>query len=97
MKFYRIIFFIKLTALAFLFLSIFHVPAVKAVDVSGFITENKEWSGDIHVTGDVVVDNGVTLTILAGTTVRFNAGNKTVHLMPWPQDVGENCWLLDKG
>ncbi len=34
---------------------------------------DETWSGDVFVTGDVTVPNGVTLTILPGTTVTFAA------------------------
>lgn len=40
-----------------------------AVDKSGHIRNDETWSGVVHVTGDVHVDDGVTLTIEAGTHV----------------------------
>ncbi len=41
---------------------------------SGHITSDTIWSGTIYVTGDVTVDNGVKLTVLPGTIVKFNSG-----------------------
>jgi len=43
--------------------------------ISGAITENTMWSGDITVSGDVIVNSGVTLTVLPGTTVTFSDGD----------------------
>ena len=40
---------------------------------SGTLPGNETWSGTVDVTGDVRVPAGVTLTIAAGTTVRFSA------------------------
>lgn len=41
---------------------------------SGNISSNERWKGTILVTGDVNVQSGATLTIEAGTTVKFVAG-----------------------
>jgi len=38
---------------------------------SGPLTADRTWSGEITLTGDVIVPSGVTLTIEPGTTVRF--------------------------
>lgn len=42
--------------------------------VSGRISANTTWMDTVHVTGDVTVDAGVTLTVKAGTTVDFSLG-----------------------
>ena len=42
----------------------------KFVVKSGVINEDEVWSGKIHVTGDIDVIEGVTLTILPGTIVK---------------------------
>ncbi len=42
---------------------------------SGPIVADTTWSGDVSVTGDVVVEPGAVLTILPGTTVLFTAGS----------------------
>ena len=41
---------------------------------SGVINTDETWSGEVLVTGDVVVASGVTLTILPGSTIRFLPG-----------------------
>lgn len=40
-------------------------------DISGTISENTLWNGDISVDGDVTVNSGVTLTIVPDTEVTF--------------------------
>ncbi len=42
----------------------------KFVVKSGVINEDEVWSGKIHVTGDIDVIEGVTLTILPGTIIK---------------------------
>jgi len=41
------------------------------IEEKGRIKEDKVWSGTVHVVGDVVVEEGVTLTIEPGTRVLF--------------------------
>ncbi len=41
------------------------------VEKSGELTENEIWSGRVHITGTVIVPEGVTLTIRSGTIVGF--------------------------
>lgn len=52
------------------------IPA--SVDVAGTITSNTVWGPDLakvyRITGDVTVPAGVTLTLLPGTLVKFQAG-----------------------
>jgi len=38
---------------------------------AGSITSNETWSGDIFITGNITVDNASTLTIQAGSVIRF--------------------------
>ena len=49
------------------------------VTKSGHITKDETWSGVVHITGDVFVDSGVTLTILPGTRVLFAAHSDDQH------------------
>ena len=42
---------------------------------SGVLGGDETWSGEVDITGDVTVPAGVTLTLEAGTTVRFLALN----------------------
>ena len=46
-----------------------------AAEVSGIISSDTTWSGDIHLTGSVKVTNGATLTVSPGTTVTVKNGN----------------------
>ncbi|MBC8175343.1 MAG: T9SS type A sorting domain-containing protein [Candidatus Marinimicrobia bacterium] len=42
--------------------------------MSGHITANTTWEDDILITGDVIIDGGITLTILSGVTLNFSEG-----------------------
>jgi len=42
---------------------------------TGRITQDEVWSGTIHITGDIWVDDDATLTIMSGTTVLVSAGS----------------------
>jgi hypothetical protein len=53
----------------------------QAESVAGSITSNINWSGHVNVTGDVYIEDGVKLTVLAGTTVEFR-GNYGIYLAP---------------
>lgn len=66
-------------------------------NISGRINEDQIWSGNIHVTGDIWVRGGVTLTILPGTTVKVAAfsddqhgGKDQPHDPPFPNDPDRN-------
>jgi len=48
---------------------------------SGHITTDKTWSGNINITGDLIIDNGIKLTILYGSTVK----------------LGTNCAIIVNG
>ena len=45
--------------------------SLEIIEKSGELTENEVWDGRIYVTGNVVVPEGVTLTIRSGTIVGF--------------------------
>ena len=50
---------------------------VYATDVSGTISSNTTWSlanSPYVVTGNILVNSGVTLTIEAGVTIKFDSG-----------------------
>ena len=57
-----------------LFLDNFHVSTAPT-PWSGELVGDSGWSGTLHVDGDVIVPDGVTLTVMAGTEVRFAAGS----------------------
>lgn len=46
---------------------------------SGRMAENEIWRGDVLLTGDVEIPQGVTLTIEPGTTIRFTAQSDDQH------------------
>ncbi len=50
------------------------MPTPRQITKSGSITRDETWSGIIHVTGDIWVDDDATLTIMPGTTVLMAAG-----------------------
>ena len=57
-----------------LFLDNFHV-STGPTPWSGKLEGDSEWSGTLHVDGDVTVLDGETLTVTEGTQVRFAAGS----------------------
>lgn len=74
------------------------------MEVSGVIKQNTTWSGEIHVIGDVVVKQNVTLTISPGTIVKFSTDVNTFSLWtylfpgePEPDDWGTSVWLCVMG
>lgn len=55
----------------------------------GYIISDEIWSGEIRVTGDIIVPKGVTLTIKPGTTVLVDANSDKENLMTlsfWKKD-----------
>ncbi len=50
----------------------------------GYITSNEVWSGEIHVTGDIIVPKGIKLTIKPGTTILISANSDKENLMTVP-------------
>ena len=44
---------------------------ISAIEKAGIITQDETWSGEILITEDIIVPEGVTLTIEAGTIVKF--------------------------
>ena len=53
----------------------------------GRITWDETWRGEIHIIGDVIVEEGATLTIEPGTVVRIGANQDVENLMDWPFDL----------
>jgi hypothetical protein len=44
--------------------------------VSGHITASTAWSGSVHVVGNVIIDAGVVVTVMPGTTVDVEGNNQ---------------------
>jgi len=65
---------------------------------SGTLVCNEIWNGRIHITGDVVVPEGVTLSIKAGTEITFASESDYDADLPVAADLGINkCNLIIKG
>jgi hypothetical protein len=47
--------------------------------ISGNITSDQTWSGNVTIAGNTVIDAGVTVTVAAGTTIEGKAG-ASVHV-----------------
>ena len=43
-----------------------------SITTSGVLSQDEVWSGQVHVTGDVVIPEGITLTVRAGTFITFS-------------------------
>ncbi|MBS3166247.1 right-handed parallel beta-helix repeat-containing protein [Candidatus Woesearchaeota archaeon] len=66
---------------------------ISSTSISGTIDKNQIWSGNISVTGDITVEEDITLTILPGTIVTVTAfsddqqeGKDHPHDPPFPKD-----------
>jgi parallel beta-helix repeat protein len=53
----------------------------------GYIRADEIWQGEMHITGDIIVDQGVTLTIQPGTTVYVAANRDEENLLEDPFDL----------
>ncbi len=53
----------------------------------GYIHTDEIWQGEVHITGDIIVDQGVTLTIQPGTTIYVSANQDVENLMDDPFDL----------
>ncbi len=70
-----------------------------SITTSGVLFQDEVWSGQVHVTGDVVIPEGITLTVRAGTTITFmpNSSDNDVKI-PVLDILGINeCNLIVKG
>ena len=53
----------------------------------GQIQWDETWQGEIHITGDIIVEEGFTLTIESGTRVMITANQDVENLFDWPFDM----------
>lgn len=80
------------------------------VERSGIIEKDERWSGEITVTGDIVIPEHVRVTVAAGTVIRFNAPSAwnsdeiagtlaALNREPWiPEKFdAKRCFILVKG
>jgi len=66
---------------------------------SGILVQDEVWSGNIRLTGDVVIPEGITLTILAGTAISFAPSHSDYDAkLSLPADLGGGkCNLVVQG
>lgn len=66
---------------------------------SGILVQDEIWSGNIRLTGDVVIPEGITLTILAGTAISFAPSHSDYDAkLSLPADLGGGkCNLVVQG
>lgn len=50
----------------------FAIQPVLAITTSGTLTQDEIWTGKVLITGDVVIPEGITLTVLPGTFITFS-------------------------
>jgi len=66
---------------------------------SGILIQDEVWSGNIHLTGDVVIPEGITLVILGGTAISFTPNQSDYDAeLPLLADLGRGkCNLVVQG
>jgi len=76
-------------------------PALTKITTSGHITSDETWSGTVHITGEIFIDEGIKVTILPGTTVLFAAHKDdqqfgaSVNLDEWIESVNDPTGSLE--
>lgn len=51
------------------------VVSGETTTTSGILIQDEIWSGNVYLTGDVVIPKGITLVMLAGTVVNFTSNH----------------------
>ena len=69
------------------------------ITTSGVLTYNETWSDTVHITGDVVIPEGITLVIQPGTIITFTPDSSDNDVkIPVLEKLGINkCNLIVKG
>ena len=69
------------------------------ITTSGVLAHDEVWSGKIHITGDVVIPEGITLVIQPGTIITFTPSSSDNDVeIPALNKLGVNrCNLIVKG
>lgn len=86
--------------LSFLFsLQALSAKVEDSITTSGVVFQDEVWSGQVHVTGDVVIPEGITLTVRAGTTITFlpNSSDNDVKIAILDILGFDKCNLIVKG
>ena len=70
-----------------------------SITTSGVLTHDETWGGRVHVTGDIVIPEGITLVIQPGTTVTFtpNRSDNDVGTPVLDELWANKCNLVVKG
>ena len=70
-----------------------------SITTSGVLTHNETWSGRVHITGDVVVPEGIILVVQPGTVITFapNSSDNDVKLPVLDELWANKCNLVVKG
>lgn len=66
---------------------------------SGILVQDEIWSGNVHVSGDVAIPEGITLVILAGTAISFAPNHSDYDArISLPAELGRGkCNLVVQG
>ncbi len=74
------------------------VLLAQKITTSGTLAYDEIWSGRVHITGDVVVPEGLTLSVEAGTKITLASESDYDADLPFAADLGINkCNLIIKG
>lgn len=75
------------------------VVSGETTTTSGILVQDEVWSGNVHVSGDVVIPEGITLVILAGTAISFAPNTSDYDArISLPAELGRGkCNLLVQG
>jgi len=86
-------------SLLLLFFIFSQVSIASATTTSGVLTDNEIWSGKVYITGDVVVPEGITLTIKANTVINFTPDKSDYDVkIPVVSGLGaDKCNLVIEG
>ena len=75
------------------------VVSVEKPTTSGILVQNEVWSGNIRLTGDVAIPEGITLVVLSGTAISFAPNHSDYDArLPLPAKLGRGkCNLVVQG
>ncbi|TKJ44703.1 hypothetical protein CEE34_10875 [Candidatus Aerophobetes bacterium Ae_b3a] len=75
------------------------VVSGETTTTSGILIQDEMWSGNVYVTGDVVIPEGITLVILAGTAISFTPNQSDYDAeLPLLAELGRGkCNLVVQG
>jgi len=65
------------------------------ITTSGVLTHDETWTGKVHITGDIVVPEGITLVIQPGTIITF-APNSSDNDVKLPAPVSRKIPVIER-